>query len=214
MYTCSFLWCSDIQHSYRSRAAGTHWCLWNMQYVSRGASSAFPDYGNILKLSFSSVEKLPANSCTKLGVSISNSVCCLSHRVYRCLIACRPAEMLQRSRNLLHLERWQNIAIDHGVKTSRCCYVMKNGNFWVSQLYVSREEWWHEGNIHNTFVHCKPEQTQSCIPLNSAVTLTLKYSRADAEGNIRMFLIIIHLSFFPLELPVIASLVYVNEWKS
>lgn len=44
MCTCSFLWCSDIQHSYRSRAAGTHWCLWNMQYVSRGTSGAFPDY--------------------------------------------------------------------------------------------------------------------------------------------------------------------------
>ncbi len=32
--TCNFLWCWDIQHSYRSQATGTHWYLWNTQYVS------------------------------------------------------------------------------------------------------------------------------------------------------------------------------------
>lgn len=39
--TCSFLWCWDTQHSYRSQAKGTHWCLWNMQYDSHTISGTF-----------------------------------------------------------------------------------------------------------------------------------------------------------------------------
>lgn len=34
MCTCSFLWCWDIQRSYKSQAAGTHWCLWKVGFVS------------------------------------------------------------------------------------------------------------------------------------------------------------------------------------
>lgn len=40
---------------------------------------------------------------------------------------------------------------------------MKYGNFKVTELYESKAEWWHGGNMYNKFDHSKPEYTQNHI---------------------------------------------------
>lgn len=54
-------------------------------------------------------------------------------------------------------------AIDHPVQTPSCWEVMKYGNFKVTELYESKAEWWHGGNMYNKFDHSKPEYTQNHI---------------------------------------------------
>lgn len=98
--TCSFLWCWDIQHSYRSQATGTHWCLWNTQSSVISSTFWLWKYHEVV---FS--QEFVSNSQwtpqpNLVQVSVSDLAYRFSHWVFR--------------------DWWQNIAIDHVVKPTSC----------------------------------------------------------------------------------------------
>lgn len=116
------------------------------------------------------------------------------------------------------------MAIDHPVQTTSCWEVMKYGNFKVTELYESKAEWWHGGNMYNKFDHSKRAYTQKHVSVwLQNITSSRGCGNLDFEiwadeqterksQSVLDYHLPQHLSITASH-KVAASSAYVNEWK-